>query len=219
MFYFFPCPRVLSSLPLRGPYCITVPVILVYMQSLPGLRRRLNLVAEIVISCSIAVVLLQSRVFLTTSERTYLFGLHFPFPQRLRDQQQFSEDIWFSRLLDIPTFFEALMSNIFARYLINYFFALEKDLEFSVFQTRVWQDKILWSQSSPSELAGLDFAIVYSIKLKKPTKISFVIWAQGRKKMMVFILTHPFWSVTEDYVYQDRLHSTQCFLFLTIVLT
>ena len=47
---------VLSLLPLWGPYCITVPVVLTYIQSLPELCRRLSLVADIVISCSVVVV-------------------------------------------------------------------------------------------------------------------------------------------------------------------
>ena len=66
-------------------YCITVPIILAYIQSSSGLGRRLSLVADIVLSCSIVVIVSHSRVFLITSERTYLFGLCFPFTQRLRD--------------------------------------------------------------------------------------------------------------------------------------
>ena len=69
MSFFFFCPIVLSSLPLKGAsYCITVPVILAYIQSSAELRHRLSLVADIAISCSVVVVVLRSRVFLPLQE-------------------------------------------------------------------------------------------------------------------------------------------------------
>ena len=90
IFYIFSCPLVLSSLPLRGPYSITVPVILAYIQSSLGLRHRLSLVADIFRRCRIVVVVFLNRVFLTTSERTYLLGLYISLSLR---GQQFSEDV------------------------------------------------------------------------------------------------------------------------------
>ena len=56
LFIFFLSYSPLIITPQGGPYCITVPVFLAYIQSSLKLRRRLSLVADIVISCSVVVV-------------------------------------------------------------------------------------------------------------------------------------------------------------------
>ena len=74
---FFPFPIVLSSLPLQGG--LTVSQFLssrLYIQSSLELPRRLSLLADIVISCSVVGVVLPSRVFLPLQEGPIcLFGL------------------------------------------------------------------------------------------------------------------------------------------------
>ena len=46
---FFPCPIVLSSLPLRGPYCITFPYRLGLYTIIAITPLRLSLVADIAV--------------------------------------------------------------------------------------------------------------------------------------------------------------------------
>ena len=57
-----------------------------FIQSLLLLRRRLSLVADIVINCSVVVVALRRRIPMMTSVQTSyranLIGLHIPFAQR-----------------------------------------------------------------------------------------------------------------------------------------
>ena len=52
-FYIFPVPFSSHHYPSGGPYCITVPFVLAYIQSLLELCCRLSLVADIAISFSI----------------------------------------------------------------------------------------------------------------------------------------------------------------------
>ena len=56
IFFYFLSYSPLFITPSGGPYCITDPVVLAYIQSLPELCLRLRLVADIVISCSVVVV-------------------------------------------------------------------------------------------------------------------------------------------------------------------
>ena len=59
---FFPVLFSSHHYPSGGPYCITVPFVLAYIQSSPELRRWLSLVTDIVISCIVVAVVLPSRV-------------------------------------------------------------------------------------------------------------------------------------------------------------
>ena len=65
---FFPVLFSSDQYPSGGPCCITVSFILAFIQSSPELGRRLSLVADIAISCSVVVVVLRSRVSLLLQE-------------------------------------------------------------------------------------------------------------------------------------------------------
>ena len=134
--FFYSCPVILSSLPLRGSYCFTVSVVLAYIQSLPGLSHRLSLVADGVIICSIGCRVVQQDIYYDISNiiQDQFDQATFPFAQRLCVGRQFFRiRLTVSQVARFSTFYKALMSNI----LCELKFALEKDLACGVFRTLV----------------------------------------------------------------------------------
>ena len=91
-------------------------VTLAFIQSLLLLRRRLSLVANIVISCSVVVVALHSRIQMMTpcqiSFSANFDWATFPFAQRLRVRRQSIQDLINEVVRDSLKFFESLMSSI-----------------------------------------------------------------------------------------------------------
>ena len=84
---------LLSSLiPQLGLTVSQVHVFLVYIQSSLLLHRRLSLLADIIISCSVVVVALSSRIYMSQFDRAM-----FPFARGCVFDDSFSE-IWFTRL-------------------------------------------------------------------------------------------------------------------------